>query len=88
MACVDRDPAMRFLPCAQLVLQLQRVRDACGLDAMCVDIVKVDPVILDEFGCIPRDSDETRLLFRVKQGIYESRSLNIEFSKWGVRSRA
>lgn len=55
---------------------------------MCVDIVKVDPVILDEFGCIPRDSDETRLLFRVKQGIYESRSLNIEFSKWGVRSRA
>ena len=88
MACVERGLMVRYLPCAQLVLQLQTARGAGGLDAMYADIAKADLVILDEFGYIPLDSDGARLLFQVISSSYESRSLilttNIEFSKWGT----
>ena len=88
MRCVERGLMARYLPCAQLVLQLQRARDSGALDAMYADIAKADLVILDEFGYIPLDSDGARLLFQVISSSYESRSLilttNIEFSKWGT----
>ena len=88
MRCVERGLAVRYLPCAQLVLQLQRARGSGGLDAMYSDLAKADLLILDEFGYIPLDSDGARLLFQVISSSYESRSLilttNIEFSKWGT----
>lgn len=88
MACIERGLTVRYLPCAQLVLQLQRARDSGALDAMYADIAKADLLILDEFGYIPLDSDGARLLFQVISSSYESRSLilttNIEFSKWGT----
>lgn len=50
--------------------------------------VKVDAVILDEFGYIPPDSDGGTLLFQVKSNCYERQSMvlttNIEFGKWGT----
>ncbi|ACV21404.1 DNA replication protein dnaC [Slackia heliotrinireducens] len=88
MRCVERGLTVRYLPCAQLVLQLQRARDSGGLDTMYSDLAKADLLILDEFGYIPLDSDGARLLFQVISSSYESRSLilttNIEFSKWGT----
>lgn len=88
MRCVERGLTVRYLPCAQLVLQLQRARDSGGLDAAYSDLAKADLLILDEFGYIPLDSDGARLLFQVISSSYESRSLilttNIEFSKWGA----
>ena len=88
MACIERGLTVRYLPCAQLVLQLQRARDSGALDAMYADIAKADLLILDEFGYIPLDSDGARLLFQVISSSYESRSLilttNIEFSRWGA----
>ncbi|MDO4401136.1 MAG: IS21-like element helper ATPase IstB [Coriobacteriia bacterium] len=88
MRCVERGLTVRYLPCAQLVLQLQRARGSGGLDTMYSDLAKADLLILDEFGYIPLDSDGARLLFQVISSSYESRSLilttNIEFSKWGT----
>lgn len=50
--------------------------------------VKVDEVILDEFGYIPLDSDGGGLLFQAKSNCYERQSMalttNIEFGKWGA----
>lgn len=88
MTCVERGLTVRYLPCAHLVLQLQRARGSGALDAMSADIAKADLVILDEFGYIPLDADGARPLFQIISGSYESRSLilttNIEFSKWGA----
>ena len=38
---------------------------------MVLAAVKVDLLILDEFGYIPLDSDGVRLLFQVKSNCYE-----------------
>jgi len=88
MLCIDRGLQVRYLPCAQLVLQLQKARDANTLDAAYADIAKADLVILDEFGYIPLDSAGARLLFQVISNSYERQSLilttNIEFSRWGA----
>ena len=88
MLCIEEGMAVRYLPCAQLVLQLQKARDSGALDAMYADLAKADLLILDEFGYIPLDAGGARLLFQVISNAYESQSLllttNIEFSKWGA----
>ena len=74
MSAIDRGMNVRFLPTAELVLQLGRA--------------KADLIILDEFGYVPFDVDGARLLYQVIAGSYERRSIifttNIEFSKWGT----
>lgn len=55
-----------------------------ALDKLLKDIRRADVVILDEFGYIPLDINEARLLFQVISKNYEKRTLilttNIEFS--------
>lgn len=46
-----------FLPCAQLVFDLKAARERDWLDERYQELSKVDMLILDEFGCIPLDSD-------------------------------
>lgn len=88
MLCIERGLAVRYLPCAQLVLHLQKAKEQGMLDAAYEDIAKADLIILDEFGYIPLDSAGARLLFQVISNSYETKSLilttNIEFSRWGA----
>ena len=51
------------------------------------DLMKLDLLILEEWGYVPVDKAGSQLLFRVVADSYESKSLilttNMEFSKWG-----
>lgn len=89
MSAVDRGMNVRFLPTAELVLQLGRAKRDGTLETMLKDIAKADLIILDEFGYVPFDIDGARLLYQVIAGSYERRSIifttNIEFSN-GARS--
>lgn len=77
-----------YLPCAQLVLALQKAKEQGRLDIEYADLAKADLLILDEFGYIPFDSQGAKLLFQVISSCYETKSVilttNIEFSKWGA----
>ena len=88
MSAIDRGMNVRFLPTAELVLQLGRAKREGTLETMLRDIAKADLIILDEFGYVPFDVDGARLLYQVIAGSYERRSIifttNIEFSKWGT----
>lgn len=88
MSAIDRGMNVRFLPTAELVLQLGRAKREGTLETMLKDIAKADLIILDEFGYVPFDVDGARLLYQVIAGSYERRSIifttNIEFSKWGT----
>jgi hypothetical protein len=48
--------------------------------------LKLDLLILDEWGYVPMDSEGTKLLFQVVSACYERRSLiittNLEFTRW------
>ena len=48
---------------------------------------KLDLLILDEFGYVPIDLDQARLLFQVIADAYETTSMivttNLEFARWG-----
>lgn len=88
MSAIDRGMNVRFLPTAELVLQLGRAKREGTLETMLKDIAKADLIILDEFGYVPFDVDGARLLYQVIAGSYERRSIifttNIEFSEWGT----
>lgn len=88
MLCVDAGKTVRYLPCAQLVLMLQKAKEEGRLDAVYADLAKADLLILDEFGYIPLDSQGAKLLFQVISTNYETKSVipttDIEFSKWGA----
>ena len=88
MKAIERDMSVRFLPTAELVLQLGKAKRDGSLDAMLRDIDKADLLILDEFGYVPFDVDGARLLYRIITNSYERRSIifttNIEFGKWGT----
>jgi len=57
------------------------------LERLICDLVKLDLLILDEWGYVPVDKEGPQLLFRVVADSSESKSLilttNLEFSKWG-----
>lgn len=88
MKAIERDMSVRFLPTAELVLQLGKAKRDGSLDAMLRDIDKADLLILDEFGYVPFDVDGARLLYQIITNSYERRSIifttNIEFGKWGT----
>lgn len=88
MKAIERDMSVRFLPTAELVLQLGKAKRDGSLDAMLRDIDKADLLILDEFGYVPFGVDGARLLYRIITNSYERRSIifttNIEFGKWGT----
>ena len=75
MSAVDRGMNVRFLPTAELVLQLGRAKREGTLETMLKDIAKADLIILDEFGYVPFDVDGARLLYQVIAGSYERRSI-------------
>lgn len=86
MLCIEAGMSVRYLPCAQLVLSLLKVKEEGRLEAALADISKADLLILDEFGYIPLDCQGAKLLFQVISTSYERRSVilttNIEFSRW------
>ena len=53
MSAIDRGMNVRFLPTAELVLQLGRAKREGTLETMLKDIAKADLIILDEFGYVP-----------------------------------
>lgn len=75
MSAIDRGMNVRFLPTAELVLQLGRAKREGTLETMLKDIAKADLIILDEFGYVPFDVDGARLLYQVIAGSYERRSI-------------
>ena len=64
MSAIDRGMNVRFLPTAELVLQLGRAKREGPLETMLKDIAKADLIILDEFGYVPFDVDGARLLYQ------------------------
>lgn len=88
MLAVEAGKTVRYLPCAQLVLGLQKAKEEGRLDVAYADLAKADLLILDEFGYIPLDSRGAKLLFQVISTSYETKSVilttNIEFSRWGA----
>lgn len=88
MLAVDAGKSVRSLSCAQLVFDLKAAKERGRLDERCQELSKFDLLILDEFGCIPPDSDGGRLLFQVMSSCYERQSMvlttSIEFGKWGA----
>ena len=77
----------RFYTVTELVLKLAEARKTGTLERLLRDLRGLDLLILDEWGYVPVDKDDSQLLFRVISDSYESKSLilttNLEFSKWG-----
>lgn len=76
MPAVNAGRSVRFLPCAQLVLDLKRAQAAGRLGERCNELGKADLLVLDEFGYIPLGSDGGRLLFQVMSRCLDTPSLS------------
>ncbi len=78
---------VRFYTVTELVLKLGDAHRTGTLERLIRDLLKLDLLILDEWGYVPVDKEGSQLLFRVVADSYESKSLilttNLEFSKWG-----
>ena len=78
---------VRFYTVTELVLKLGDAHRLGTLERLVRDLLKLDLLILDEWGYVPVDKEGSQLLFRVISDSYESKSLvlttNLEFSKWG-----
>lgn len=77
----------KFYTVTELVLKLAEARKNGTLERLLRDLRGHDLLILDEWGYVPVDKEDSLLLFRVISDSYESKSLilttNLEFSKWG-----
>lgn len=86
MAC-DLGMNVRFFTVTELVLKLGEAHRSGTLERLVRDLMKLDLLILDEWGYVPVDKAGSQLLFRIVADSYESKSLilttNLEFSKWG-----
>ena len=78
---------VRFYTVTELVLKLGDAHRSGTLERLVRELLKLDLLILDEWGYVPVDKEGSQLLFRVVADSYESKSLilttNLEFSKWG-----
>lgn len=76
----------RFFQTATLVLQLGKAKRDGSLDRLMADIGRVEMFALDEFGYVPFDVDDARLLYQAISDSCERRgivfSTNVEFSRW------
>jgi len=87
MAACHMGCKTRFFTVTELVLKLAEARKIGSLERFLHEMSALDLLILDEWGYVPVDRDDSQMLFRVIADSYESKSLilttNIEFSKWG-----
>lgn len=78
---------VKFFTAAQLVVLLSEALAAGTLEKLLRSILKVELLIIDEWGYVPVSREGAQLLFRIISDCYEQRSLilttNLEFSKWG-----
>jgi DNA replication protein DnaC len=81
-----RGQSVKFFRTAALVNRLSEARKNKDLNTFMNQIMKVDFLILDEWGYVPMDRDGARLLFEIISECYEKKSIaittNIEFSRW------
>lgn len=79
--------ATRFFTAASLVTRLSESKRAGHLERVMTELMKAELIVIDEWGYLPMDREESQLLFQVIAASYERRSLvittNLEFSKWG-----
>lgn len=77
----------RFFTVAALVTKLSEAKRAGNLEKTLKELWKADLLVLDEWGYLPMNREDSQLLFQVVTSCYEQRSLvittNLEFSKWG-----
>lgn len=77
----------RFFTVAALVTRLSEAKRTGTLEKTLKELWKANLLILDEWGYLPMDREDSQLLFQVVTSCYEQRSLiittNLEFSKWG-----
>jgi len=77
----------RFFTVATLVTKLSEAKRSGNLEKTLKELWKAELIVLDEWGYLPIDRENSQLLFQVVSSSYEQRSLvittNLEFSKWG-----
>lgn len=77
----------RFFTAANLVIRLSESKRSGTLERIIKELEKADLIIIDEWGYLPMDREESQLLFQIVASSYERKSLvittNLEFSKWG-----
>lgn len=87
LAACQMGMRVKFTTVAQLVLALTKASSLGTLDKEMIALRKLDLLILDEFGYIPIDLEQARLLFQVVADAYETTSMiittNLEFARWG-----
>ena len=83
-----RDSRHASFTTSSLVIQLRRAKDEGRLDRELANIAKNRLLAIDEFGCLPIDTEGARLLVQVIADGCEERSLsittNLVFSRWGT----
>lgn len=87
LAACQAGMRVKFTTVAHLALALTKAASLGTLDKEMAALKKQDLLILDEFGYVPIDLDQARLLFQVVADAYENTSLivttNLEFARWG-----
>lgn len=87
LAACQAGMRVKFTTVAHLVLTLTKAANLGTLDKEMAALRKLDLLILDEFGYVPIDLDQARLLFQVIADAYETTSMivttNLEFARWG-----
>ena len=87
LAACQAGMRVKFTTVAHLVLALTKAASLGTLDKEMTKLQKLDLIILDEFGYVPIDLDQARLLFQVVADAYETTSMiittNLEFARWG-----
>lgn len=87
LAACQAGMRVKFTTVAHLALTLTKAVDLGTLDKEMAKLQKLDLLILDEFGYVPIDLDQARLLFQVVADAYETTSMivttNLEFARWG-----
>ncbi|MCQ5091896.1 ATP-binding protein [Slackia exigua] len=86
-AACEMGLSVMFTTIADLVVRMRKAELEGTLEKAFKEVERADPVILNELGYLPIDSDGAKLLYQVVNKCYERRSLivttNLEFSRWG-----
>lgn len=87
MTAIQLGLSVKFYAVTSLVLKLAEAKKNGTLEKLIKELLKLEMLILDEWGYVPIDKESSQLLFRVVADSYERKSLilttNLEFSKWG-----
>lgn len=83
---IARGNRVRFYRTSELLQKLQAAKQSLNLSGLLSKLEKYDCMILDDFGYVQKDKDETEVLFELICERYERRSLlitcNYSFNEW------